>query len=66
MNGRLISENPRFFLKNNYSSELIIRSVQSLDQGQYECRTDQMINSIVYLNIVRSEFHNTFSLYLLA
>lgn len=52
MNNKLISQNPRYLLKNDYSSELIIKSVHSLDHGLYECRTDHIVNSIIQLNVV--------------
>lgn len=58
MNGKLVSQNPRFLLKNNYSSELIIQSLHASDQGLYECRTDQIINSIIHLNIVHRKCHD--------
>ncbi len=49
MNGKLISNNPRLMIKNPHSSELVIKSIDLLDEGQYECRTDQTINYIAHL-----------------
>jgi len=49
MNGTLVSSNPRLMIKNNYSSELVIKSIELSDEGQYECQTDQIVNYIVHL-----------------
>ena len=55
MNGKLVSQNPRYLLKNDYSSELIIKTIHPLDQGLYECRTDQIVNAIIQLNVVHCQ-----------
>jgi hypothetical protein len=39
-------------IKNPHSSELVIKSVDLLDEGQYECRTDQTINYIAHLIVI--------------
>jgi hypothetical protein len=49
MDGKLVSNNPRLMIKNNDSSELVIKSIQLSDEGQYECQTDQTVNYIVHL-----------------
>ncbi len=52
MNGKLVSSNPRLMIKNHHSSELVIKSIELSDEGQYECRTDQNINYIVHLIVI--------------
>ena len=52
MNGKLISNNPRLMIKNPHSSELVIKSIDLLDEGQYECRTDQTINYMAHLIVI--------------
>lgn len=56
MNGMLISNNPRLTMKNAYSSELTINSIQFSDEGDYECRTNQIINYIVHLIVINCRF----------
>lgn len=57
MNGKLISTNPRFAMRNVHSSELMISSVEFSDEGQYECRTDEIINYILQLIVVNCKCH---------
>ncbi|CAF3755275.1 unnamed protein product [Rotaria magnacalcarata] len=54
MNGMIISNNPRLIMKNAHSSELIIKLIESFDEGHYECRTDHLINYIVHLMVINS------------
>ncbi|CAF0758680.1 unnamed protein product [Rotaria sp. Silwood1] len=54
MNGILISNNPRLMIKNPHSFELAIKLIELSDEGQYECRTDQIINYIVHLIVINS------------
>ncbi|CAF3904359.1 unnamed protein product [Rotaria sp. Silwood2] len=54
MNGILISNNPRLMIKNLHPFELTIESIELSDEGQYECRTDQIINYIVHLIVINS------------
>jgi hypothetical protein len=56
MNGKLVSSNPRLMIKNHHSSELVIKSIELTDEGQYECRTDQNINYIVHLIVINCKF----------
>jgi len=58
MNGTLVSSNPRLMIKNNYSSELVIKSIELSDEGQYECQTDQIVNYIVHLVVFNCKLYN--------
>jgi hypothetical protein len=63
MNGKLISSNPRLMIRNQHSSELVIKMVELADEGQYECQTDETINYIVHLIVVNSKFFYSFVLF---
>jgi hypothetical protein len=63
MNGKLVSSNPRLMIKSNYSSQLVIKSIELSDEGQYECRTDQTINYIVHLTVINCRFYYYFILF---
>jgi len=56
MNGILVSNNPRLMIKNHHSSELVIKSIELSDEGQYECRTDETINYMVHLIVINCNF----------
>ncbi len=56
MNGILISNNPRLIIKNDHSTELLIKSIELSDEGQYECRTEQIINYIFHLVVMNCKF----------
>ena len=60
MNGKLISKNPRFMIKNRHSSEFIIKSIELLDEGQYECRTGQTINYVVHLIVINCKLYKIY------
>ncbi len=63
MNGKLISSNPRLMIRNQHSSELVIKMVELADEGQYECQTDETINYIVHLIVVNSKVLYSFVLF---
>jgi hypothetical protein len=63
MNGKLVSNNPRLMIRNQHSSELIIKFIELSDEGQYECRTDQTINYIAHLIVVNCKFQYYFILF---
>jgi len=57
MNGKLVSNNPRFDIQNSYSSNLMIQSVELSDEGQYECRTDETIQYIAQLTVINCNLY---------
>lgn len=52
MNGKIVSTNSRLMIKNLYSSELAIQSIELSDEGQYECQTGQTINYMIHLIVI--------------
>lgn len=52
MNGKIVSTNPRLIIKNSHSSELTIKAIELSDEGQYECRTDRIVNYMIHLTVV--------------
>ncbi|UJR25016.1 hypothetical protein I4U23_006377 [Adineta vaga] len=52
LNGLLISDNPRLIINNQSSTEFVIQSLELSDQGEYECRTDEILIYILHLLVV--------------
>ncbi|CAF1207632.1 unnamed protein product [Adineta ricciae] len=56
LNGVLISDNPRLTINNRSSTKLIIEDIDLSDQGEYECRTNEIIIYLFHLMVVKTSF----------